>query len=293
VGLSGLTRRCRAFLLLFLLLWGPAAGLRAEDQGPAAGQEAAAQAQARSTESEDQDSPVRRFLFYDLALYSLLGAAKNTLLLTIESMPLAVLLGMVLATMRRSRRWWLNWPAAAYVEVIRGTPLLVQVFLVHVSLAQVGDAFHTTALTLQPFTTGIICLAGNYAAYEAEIIRAGLDAVDKGQREAALSLGLSERQAFLLIVLPQAFRIVVPPLINDLIAMLKDSCLVSVIGVPELLDRARAIGKERGTSAQMMVAAAVLYLLMSLACYALGKWLEKRLKVQGAHELHLDQLHGH
>lgn len=237
--------------------------------------------------------PVREYLVAELAVWSLLNAAKNTLLLTAESMPLAVVAGMVLASMRRSPRWWLRAPAAGYIEVIRGTPLLVQVFLVHVSLAQLGEALETKVLTLAPFTTGIICLAGNYAAYEAEVLRAGLDAVDAGQREAALSIGMSERQAFLLIVMPQAFRIVVPPLINDLIAMLKDSCLVSLIGVPELLDRARAIGKERGTSAQMMVAAAVLYLLMSLACYALGKYLEKRLKVQGTHELRVDQVHGH
>jgi len=228
-----------------------------------------------------------------LALLSLLSAAKNTLLLTAVSMPLAVALGLLLGWMRLSRHRFLSWPAAAYVEVIRGTPLLVQVYLVYFSLAQLGQQLETTLLTLQPFSTGIICLAGNYAAYEAEIIRAGLEAVDKGQREAALSIGMSERQAFCLIILPQAFRIVVPPLINDLIAMLKDSCLVSVIGVPELLERAKSIGKERGTTAQMMVAAAVLYLMMSLVCYAFGKCLEKRLKVQGAHELHVDQVHGH
>ena len=222
-----------------------------------------------------------------------MSAAKNTLLLTAVSMPLAVGLGLLLGWMRLSRHRWLCWPAAAYIEAVRGTPLLVQVYLVYFSLAQLGQQLDTTLLTLGPFTTGIICLAGNYAAYEAEIIRAGLEAVDKGQREAALSIGMSERQAFCLIILPQAFRIVVPPLINDLIAMLKDSCLVSVIGVPELLERAKSIGKERGTTAQMMVAAAVLYLVMSLVCYALGKYLEKRLKVQGAHELHVEQVHGH
>jgi len=233
------------------------------------------------------------FLFNDLALTSLLSGAKNTLLLTAASMPLAVVVGLLLAWMRMSRHRWLSWPAAAYIEVIRGTPLLVQVYLVYFSLAQVGQELNTKLLTLDAFTTGIICLAANYAAYEAEILRAGLEAVDKGQREAALSIGLSERQAFGIIVLPQAFRIVVPPLINDLIAMLKDSCLISVIGVPELLDRAKSIGKERSTTAQMMVAAAVLYLIMSLACYMLGKYLEKRLKVQGAHELHVEQVHGH
>ncbi|MGD0091933.1 MAG: amino acid ABC transporter permease, partial [Planctomycetota bacterium] len=182
------------------------------------------------------------YLLNDLALFALLSAAKNTLLLTAVSMPLAVFAGLLLGWMRLSRHSWLKWPAAAYIEAVRGTPLLVQVFVVHFSLAQLGEQLHTRALTFEPFTTGFLCLAGNYAAYEAEIIRAGLEAVDRGQREAALSIGMSERQAFCLIVLPQAFRIVVPPLINDLIAMLKDSCLVSAIGVPELLERAKSIG---------------------------------------------------
>ncbi|MCY3022675.1 MAG: amino acid ABC transporter permease [Planctomycetota bacterium] len=288
----------RRTLLVFLVMAVAAAvggyWLRAQESGAPATENVPAAADAPPTaEEEFRDAPVRRFFFHDLALMSLLGAAKNTLLLTAESMPLAVVLGILLAIMRASRHRLLAWPAAGYIEVVRGTPLLVQVWLVHVSLAQLGQELHTKALTLQPFTTGIICLAGNYAAYEAEIIRAGLEAVDKGQREAALSIGMSERQAFYSIVLPQAFRIVVPPLINDLIAMLKDSCLVSVIGVPELLERARSIGKERGSSALLMVAAAVLYLIMSLACYALGKYLEKRLKVQGAHEVHVDQVHGH
>ncbi len=208
-------------------------------------------------------------------------------------MPLATCAGLVLALMRMSPRRWLSWPSAAYIELIRGTPLLVQLFLVYFSLAQLGNSLNTTLLTLNPFTTGVLCLSGNYAAYQAEIHRAGLEAVDKGQREAALSIGLSEWQAFILIVLPQAFRIVVPPVINDLIAMLKDSCLVSVIGVQELLERARSIGKERDTVAQMLVVAAVIYLVMSLACYALGKYFEARLRARGAPELHLDQLHGH
>jgi His/Glu/Gln/Arg/opine family amino acid ABC transporter permease subunit len=232
-------------------------------------------------------------LYEKLCLPLLLEGAGITLLLTGLSMPLAVLLGLLLAWMRGSRRRLLNWPAAAYIEVIRGTPLLVQMFLVYYSLPQLGRWLQTEWLTWNNFAVGVCCLAANYAAYEAEILRAGLEAVDKGQREAALSLGLSERKAFCLIILPQAFRIVVPPLINDLIAMLKDSCLVSVIAVQELLNIAIGIGRSKFNLPQMMVAAAVLYLLMSLACYALGKWLEKRLKVQGAHELHVDQLHGH
>jgi His/Glu/Gln/Arg/opine family amino acid ABC transporter permease subunit len=254
------------------------------------------------------------YLTERLCLPLLLKGAWTTLLLTALSMPLAVLFGLLLAWMRMSRHRWLSWPSAAYIEVIRGTPLLVQMFLIYYSLPQIGawlddgavnlcalvgqesllqaDLFRGL-LTWPNFAVGVFCLAANYAAYEAEILRAGLEAVDKGQREAALSIGMSERQAFHLIVLPQAFRIVVPPLINDLIAMLKDSCLVSVIAVQELLNIAVGVGRSKFNMPQMMITAAVLYLLMSLACYALGKFLERRLKVQGAHELHVDQVHGH
>src|SRR6185436_14886395 len=104
----------------------------------------------------------------------------------------------------------LAWPAALYIEAVRGTPLLVQIFLGYFSLPQLGQWLNTDLFTLDKFVVGVLCLAGNYAAYEAEIHRAGLQAIDKGQREAALSIGMSEGQSFFRVVLPQAFRIVVP-----------------------------------------------------------------------------------
>ena len=204
-------------------------------------------------------------------------------------MPMAVCFGLILALMRMSRFSFISWVSAIYIEVVRGTPLLVQMFLVYFTLPQLGQYFHTDLLTFEPFTASVFCLAGNYAAYEAEIHRAGLQAVDKGQREAALSIGMSERKSFLLVVMPQAFRIVVPPIINDLIAMLKDSCLASVLGVQELLNTAAKIGKSRFALEKFYVLASILYMIMSLVCYALGKHIERRLKAQGTPELQLDQ----
>lgn len=233
------------------------------------------------------------YLTQSLSLPALIHATGNTLLLTALAMPLAVAAGLVLAVMRMSQRRALSWPAGAYIEAIRGTPLVVQMFLVYFSLPRLGMWLDTDLLTWNNFAVGTFCLAANYAAYEAEVLRAGLEAVDPGQREAGLSLGLSEAQTSWLIVLPQAFRIVVPPLTNDLIAMLKDSCLVYVIGVQELLTVAVSIGRSKFNAPQMLVAAAVIYLLLSLACYALGRFLEERLKVQGAPDLHVEQPHGH
>ena len=224
----------------------------------------------------------------DIQIWVLLYAARWPLFLTALSMPLAVFFGLILALMRMSRAAVLSWPAAAYIEIMRGTPLYVQLFLIYYTLPQIGVALNVDFLTLDPFPTAVLCLAANYAAYEAEIHRAGLEAVDKGQREAALSIGMSEWQAFFLVTLPQAFRIVLPPVINDAIAMLKDSCLASAIGVRELLKEAESIGKNSEIGLPTMyIAAGVLYMILSLAFYALGQWLAARLKSRGGVELNI------
>lgn len=237
--------------------------------------------------------PVEHLFFTELILPDLLKAAGVTLVLTFIAMPIAVAAGLVLALMRMNRRWWLRVPATVYIEIMRGTPLLVQLYLVYFTLARFGQAMNTTLLTWDNFTVGIFCLAANYAAYEAEVHRAGIQAIDRGQREAALSIGMSEEQAFLHVTLPQAFRIILPPVMNDLIAMLKDSCLVSVIGVSELLSVALGHGKSQFTVPQMLTSAAVIYLVLSLACALAGRWLERRLHIKPSQELQMRTAHGH
>jgi polar amino acid transport system substrate-binding protein len=198
-------------------------------------------------------------------------------------MPLAVLFGLILALMQRSGRNWLEWPARLYIQVMRGTPLLVQIFLVYYTLPVIGKQLGLgEALVWPAFAVGILCLAGNYAAYEAEIHRAGLDAVPRGQREAALSLGMTARQSLWLIELPQSFRIILPPIINDLVAMIKDTSLVYVIGVRELTAVALGLGKARLIVPQMLVVAAAFYLVVSLVADAIGKRIEAGLRRRGA-----------
>jgi His/Glu/Gln/Arg/opine family amino acid ABC transporter permease subunit len=212
----------------------------------------------------------------------LLQASGMTILLTAWAMPMALAFGLVLALMCMSRNPLWRWPARAYVQVIRGTPLLVQVFLIYYTLPHLGQQLGLGGiLTFNNFVVGVICLAANYAAYEAEIHRAGIEAVPPGQRLAALSLGMTERQAFFSVVLPQSFRIILPPVLNDLIAMLKDSCIVYVIGVQELLTVALGIGKSRVAVPELLVMAAAIYLVLSLAAERLGKWLEGRLRRRG------------
>ncbi len=214
-----------------------------------------------------------------------------TILLTVISMPIAVIFGLILAVGTMHRRWWIRWPALVYVIVVRGTPLLVQVYLIYFSLPALGEWLFGLApgffgalgltehmLTWPNLLVGIICLSGNYAAYEAEIHRAGLQAVSKGQREAAASLGLSRWQAFRHVILPQSFRIVLPPIVNDLNSMIKDSCLVSVIGVPELLQTVLGVGKAKFIVPKMLVIAAAVYLVLCAAADWMGRRLEARLK---------------
>ncbi len=237
------------------------------------------------------------FLTKQIFIFDLIYAARWPLYMTALAMPLAVFFGLILALMRISGKKLLVWPATTYIEIMRGTPLFVQLYLVYFSLPQIGVALDPMLpgaqywLTLTPFPAAVICLAAIYAAYEAENQRAGLLAVDKGQREAALSIGMSEAQAFVRVVLPQAVRIILPPIINDAIAMLKDTCLASAIGVAELLRSAKDIGQNSvpNSTSRMYVAASILYMILSLACYFLGKWIEGKLKSKGGAELKVEQ----
>lgn len=224
-----------------------------------------------------------RGLDWRLVLRELAVATGATVGLTAVSMPLAVAFGLVLALMERSGRRGLVWPARVYTQVVRGTPLLVQIFLVYYTLPVLGETIGLgRALVWPAFAVGVLCLAGNYAAYEAEIHRAGLDAVPRGQREAALALGLTPAQALWRVELPQSFRIILPPIVNDLVAMIKDTSLVYVIGVRELTAVALGLGKARLVVPQMLVVAAAFYLVVSLAADRVGKRLEARLRRRGA-----------
>ena len=180
---------------------------------------------------------------------------------------------------------------------MRGTPLLVQIFLVYFSLPPIGEWLFAHApgfvqaalepvggagfLTLSPLFVGAMCLAANYAAYEAEVHRAGLEAVPAVQWDAARALGLSRGQAIRHVIAPQGVRIAMPAIINDLNSLIKDSCLVSVIGVTDLLGVCLGIGKARFTVPEMLVIAAAVYLVLSIAGDLFGNWLERRLRARG------------
>jgi polar amino acid transport system permease protein len=198
------------------------------------------------------------------------GGLGITLFVSICSIAIAIVLATFGALGRLSRNPFANGIASFYVSLVRGTPLLLQILFIYLSLPQVG-------IVLPELACGIIALSFNYGAYMTEIFRAGIQAVPGGQTEAAQSLGMSGRTTFQRIILPQAFRIVTPAIGNDFIAMLKDSSLVAVIAVQELLWRAQQIGRTQYKSMQTLLIAAAVYWVMTIAfSYVQGR-LEKRM----------------
>ena len=210
----------------------------------------------------------------------LLKAAGVTIELAVIAMPLAIIIGILVAIGRMYGPWFIAKPLTVYVEVLRGTPLMLQLYFLYFLLPNLG-------IELSFMQAAILGLAINYSGYEAEIYRAGFQAVSPGQMEAALSLGMTKRQAIWHVVLPQAFRIVIPPVANDFIALFKDTSVCSVISVIELTKRYDILRQNHPTALVHLAAViAGLYLLMSYPASLFARWTEKKLggrKIDGAH----------
>jgi polar amino acid transport system substrate-binding protein len=204
----------------------------------------------------------------------LVRSAGMTLLLACCSFPLAVAIGLAVAVGRLYGPAPLRPLLSAYVETVRGTPLMLQLYAIFFLLPQVG-------LALPALAAAILGLALNYSAYEAEIYRAGLKAVPAGQFEAALSLGLSRWQALRHVVVPQAVRIVMPPVTSDFIALFKDTSVCSVITVVELTKRYSVLALSTGRIVELALITALLYLAMSWPLALLSRWFEYRLERPG------------
>ena len=187
----------------------------------------------------------------------ILGGTGLTILISVVSITLATGLAVLGALGRLSRNGYINGVASLYVSLVRGTPLLVQIYFVFFALPQVG-------IVLDLIPAGIVALAFNYGAYMTEIFRAGIQAVPRGQREAAEALGMPERQVMRRIVLPQAVRIVIPAIGNDFVSMIKDSSLVSVVGLQELLWRADTVGRSNSQLIQALLIAALVYWALTI-----------------------------
>jgi polar amino acid transport system substrate-binding protein len=206
-----------------------------------------------------------------ITLPLLLKSAAMTILLSVASFPLAVLLGLAVAVGRLHGPGWLRPLLAGYVEVLRGTPLLLQLYALVFLLPKVG-------LALPALVAAILGLALNYSAYESEIYRAGLRAVPAGQFEAALALGMTKWQSLRHVLVPQAVRIVMPPVTSDFIALFKDTSVCSAITVIELTKRYSVLALSTGRIVELAVVTALLYLAMSWPLSLLSRWFERRLE---------------
>ena len=199
----------------------------------------------------------------------LLKGASYTVLLSVIGMGVGVVLGFGLALMRLARTPLLRWPAMVYVSAFRGTPLLVQLFLIYYGLPQFG-------LEMPPLAAAGIGFSLNVAAYACEILRSAIAAVDTGQWEAASVLGMSRGQALRRVILPQAARTAVAPLSNSFIGLVKDTSLAATIQVPELFRQAQLITARTYEIFTMYLAAAAIYWLVSAILAAVQGRLERR-----------------
>ncbi len=203
--------------------------------------------------------------------YLLIGAVE-----TLKITSIAVLMGLFIGTFvgmgRLAKSRVLSYPSSVYVEFLRGTPLLVQIFLIYYGLPSLG-------LNLKAFPAAVIALGINSGAYVAEIVRAGIQSVAKGQYEAARSLGMTHSQAMRYVILPQAFRNILPALGNEFIALLKDSSLVSVIGITELMKSGQIVISRTFASFSIYGGVALIYFGMTFTLSRIVRYAEKRMAI--------------
>lgn len=200
----------------------------------------------------------------------LLAGMKMTVQATLLGSVLAFALGLVWAIALRSAPRFVRWPVAGLLELIRNTPLLVQLFLFFYVLPSAGIQFSR-------LTTGVIALGLHYSTYTAEVYRAGIDAVPAGQWEAATALSLPRSRTWIAVILPQAIRRVIPALGNYVIAMLKDSPMLALIGVADMLQQARAHGAATFEYIEPYTMVGIAFIVIAYPASLLVRYLERRL----------------
>lgn len=203
----------------------------------------------------------------------ILGGVYITILVSVLSIAFAVILAVLGALGRLSSRAPVYALATLYVSLVRGTPLIVQILFIFLALPQIIPA--TAGIPL--LALGVFALAFNYGAYMTEIFRAGIQAIPRGQVEAAASLGMTDGQTMRRVILPQAVRIVIPAIGNEFIAMIKDSALVSLMTIQELLWRAQRVGQSHFRSLETLLLAALVYWVLTISFSIVQDRLEKRM----------------
>lgn len=212
------------------------------------------------------------FTFLDKCSSYYIKGAEITIILALCAVLFGTILGLLLTLIRRSKIKPISILATAYVEFVRGTPLLVQIYIIYIGLPNL------TGLDMSDMAVGIVALSLNSAAYVSEIIRAGIEAVDKGQMEASRSLGMTQGQAMIDIIIPQAFKNILPALGNEFISVIKESSMVSVIGVAELMYNAGIVRGNTALGLEPVIVAAVFYFVITFTLTRCLGFVERRLK---------------
>ncbi len=216
--------------------------------------------------------------------YYLIGA-KNTILLSLLAVVIGTLIGMLLAVCRVGKNRPLKFAATAYVEFIRGTPLLVQLFIIYYGLQAIGIRFPDSKIATRilginfaDFMAGVITMGINSGAYVCEIFRSGIQSIDKGQTEASRSLGLSQAKTLVYVVIPQAIRNVLPALGNEFVVVIKESSIVSIIGIADLMYKANTVRGNTFQPFEPLLVAALAYFLLTFPLSKLLARIERRMR---------------
>nr|WP_291234225.1 amino acid ABC transporter permease [Frisingicoccus sp.] len=208
----------------------------------------------------------------------LLSSLGNTLLLTLLALIFAMIIGLIFALMNVGKNRIFNFIGTVYVDAVRGVPLIVLAYFIYFGVPQGIKMMGFTNFKLPALQAGVIALSMNCGAYMAEIIRAGIESVDKGQMEAARSLGLPYGTSMRRVVLPQAIRTMIPSIINQFIITLKDTSILSVIGFPELTNMGKTISGNTFKSLQTWAVVGIMYMVVIVTLSRVAKYIERRIK---------------
>ena len=219
-----------------------------------------------------KDLVVRYYRFF-------LEGVSNTLIISVFTVLFGTILGVLMAMARMSKFKPLKWLATAYIEFFRGTPLMVQLMFIFYGLPMIGVTFPKISFipNFDRFAAGVVAMSLNSCAYVAEIIRSGIQAVDVGQMEAARSLGFHHREAMTLVILPQAVRNILPALGNEFVTIIKESSIVSVISIADLMFRAKGIIAKTYSSLECLAVVAIIYFLLTFLGGRLIALMERRM----------------
>lgn len=209
----------------------------------------------------------------------LLQGAGVSLALAFGALTIGMVIGVILAAGRLSKVKIFNWLAGLYVEIFRGTPMLLQILFFYLGVPVLIRMMTGMRIRADVYVVALTALSLNSGAYQCELIRSGIQGVDKGQWEACETLGISYWTMMFQVILPQAFKRIIPPLVSEFITLIKDSSLASCIGTSELMYNAQVLGASYYNYLVPLIMAAVIYLCMTLVVSWLARKLERRLAV--------------